>query len=152
MKISYSCMPNMKSVFKIITLIQYQTSLRGRSNNCRQKSECPLNKEYLSESLVYKVAVSQTPSQINKYYYGTCEKLSKNDTTIMLLHSGIKANRKIQNSLSIPGTKGKQHPAPNQLRYESSFKSWPLQCLHTEMRRTFDRENTDNKGRSFFST
>ena len=34
-------------------------------------------------------------------------KLSKNDTTIMLLYSGIKANRKIQNSLSIPGTKGK---------------------------------------------
>ena len=31
----------------------------------------------ISESLVYKAAVSQTSSQINKYYYGTCEKTFK---------------------------------------------------------------------------
>ena len=31
----------------------------------------------LIESLVYKAAVSQTPSQISKYYYGTCKETFK---------------------------------------------------------------------------
>ena len=43
----------------------------------REEEECPLNNECLSESFVYKAAVSQTPSQINKCYYETCEKTFK---------------------------------------------------------------------------
>ena len=42
-----------------------------------QKLERWLNNKCLSKSLVYKAAVLQTPSQINKYYYGTCEKTFK---------------------------------------------------------------------------
>ena len=64
---------------KIITLICFQntTPVAARSCSCRQKSECPSNNKCLSESLVYKAAVSQTPLQINKYYYRTCEKTFK---------------------------------------------------------------------------
>ena len=53
------------------------TPIAARSCSCRQKSECLLNNECLSESLVYKVSCSQTPSQINKCYYGTCEETFK---------------------------------------------------------------------------
>ena len=67
-------------------------------------SKCPINNEYLSRSLACKAAVSQTPSQTNKYYYGTCnKKFSKHSTAIILLHLGIKGNRKVRNSLIIFG-------------------------------------------------
>ena len=69
-------MPNMKSVIQnhSVNLLSKQTAIVALSCSCRQKLECPLNNECLSESLVCKAAVSQTPLQINKYYYGTCEK------------------------------------------------------------------------------
>ena len=41
------------------------------------KSECLLNNNQLWEKLVCKAAFSQTPSEINKYYCGTCEKTFK---------------------------------------------------------------------------
>ena len=75
-KISYSCMPNMESVIQNHNsnlLSKHTTPVSARSFSCRQKSECPFNNKCLSESLVYKVAASQAPSQINKYYYETCE-------------------------------------------------------------------------------
>ena len=79
-KTSYSCMSNMKSVIQnhnANLLLKHTTPVVACSCSCRQKSECSLNKKSLSESLVYKATVSQTPSQINKYYYGTCEKTFK---------------------------------------------------------------------------
>ena len=91
-------MPNLKSVIQnrnVSLLSKHTTPVAVRSCSCSQKSECLLNNKCLSEGLVYKSAVSQTPSKINKYCYGTCEKkLSKNGTTITLLHLGIKANKK----------------------------------------------------------
>ena len=72
-------MPNMKSVIQNNTnlLSKHTTLVAAHSCSCCQKSVCPLNNECSSESLVFKAAVSQTPSQINKYYYGTCEKTFK---------------------------------------------------------------------------
>ena len=65
-------MPNMKSVIQndnANLLSKQTTSAAARSCSCHQKSECRLNNECLSESLVSKAAASQTPSQINKYDY-----------------------------------------------------------------------------------
>ena len=79
-KISYICLPNMKCViqnYNANLLWKDTTPVAGPICSCRQKSEWQLNNKCLSESLVYKAAVSQTPSQINKYYYGTCEKTFK---------------------------------------------------------------------------
>ena len=42
-------------------LSKHTTPVAARSCRCRQKSECSLNNKCLSESLVYKAAVSQTP-------------------------------------------------------------------------------------------
>ena len=58
-------MPNMESVIQNhnANLLSKQTTpVVARSCSCRQKSECPLNNECLSESLVYKAVVSQTLS------------------------------------------------------------------------------------------
>ena len=63
-------MPNMKNVIQnhnVNLLSKQATPVVSRSCSCRQKSECPLNNECLSEILVHKAAVSQTLSQINKY-------------------------------------------------------------------------------------
>ena len=80
-KISYNCMPNMKSVIQNhnvnILLSKQTTPVAAGSCSCSQKLECSLNNECLFESLVYKATVSQTPSQINKYCYGTCGKTFK---------------------------------------------------------------------------
>ena len=73
-------MSNRKSVIQnhnANLLSNHITTVVARSCSCREKLECPLNNECLSESLVDKAAVSQTPSEINKYYYGTCEKTFK---------------------------------------------------------------------------
>ena len=76
-------MPNMKSLIQNhnVNLLSRQTTpVAACSCSCRQKSEYSLNNECLPESLVCKAAVSQTPLQINKYYYGTCEKTFKVDS------------------------------------------------------------------------
>ena len=84
-------MPNMKSVIQNNTnlLSKHTTLVAAHSCSCFQKSVCPLNNECLSESLVFKAAVSQTPSQINNTIMELVKKLSKNVTTILLLHLGI---------------------------------------------------------------
>ena len=76
-------MPNMKSVIQNLNpnLLSKLTTPVAAHCNCQQKSECPLNNKCLSESIVYKAAVSQTSSQINKYHYGTCEKTFKERCT-----------------------------------------------------------------------
>ena len=58
-------------------LSKHTTPVVAHSCSCHQKSEFPLNNKCLSESPVYQAAVSQTLSQINKYYNGTCEKIFK---------------------------------------------------------------------------
>ena len=70
-------MPNMKSVIQNNTnlLSKHTTDVAARS--CSSKSECQLNNTCLSESLIYQTTVSQTLSQTNKYYYGTCKKAFK---------------------------------------------------------------------------
>ena len=57
-------MPNMKSVIqnlKVNLLSKQYTPVAASWCSCLQKSECPFNKECLSENLVCKAAVSQTP-------------------------------------------------------------------------------------------
>ena len=97
-------MPNMTSVIQnhnANLLSKHTTAVAARSCRCHQKSECLLNNKCLSESLVYKAAVSQARSQINTIME-LVNKLSKNGT-IILLRLGIKTNGKVRNSLSTFG-------------------------------------------------
>ena len=105
-KISCSCMLNMESVAQnqnANLLSNHTTPVRERSCSSRQKSECPLNNECLSESLVYIAVVSQTLSQINKYYYETCEKTFKERYNNHTATFRNKSKQKLRNSLKMSG-------------------------------------------------
>ena len=60
MKISYSCMPNMKSRTNIHnkTVTKTQPSARARTGNCINKFKCPLNNKCLSNNVLYKANVT----------------------------------------------------------------------------------------------
>ena len=73
-------MPNMKSVTQNSNpnlLAKHSTPVVAHSFSCRKKSECLLDNECLSETLILKAGALQTPSQISKYHYGTCAKTFK---------------------------------------------------------------------------
>ena len=75
-KLSCSCMSNMKN------FIQKHNSMimedpkpnNNKTCRCRQKSDCPLNQNRISECLVYNAVVNTSTT---KNYYGTCEKSFK---------------------------------------------------------------------------
>ena len=99
-------MSNMKSVTQnqnANLLLKHTILVAASLCSCRQKSESSLNNKYLSESLAYKAAVSESPSQINKYYYGTCEKNFNEWYNNNTASFRKKTNRKVRNSLNIFG-------------------------------------------------
>ena len=75
-KLSYSCMPNMNNVIRKHNskIMKNPAPSTTKTCNCRQKTDCPMDGNCLSECLIYKASVSATT---NKYYYGTCENTLK---------------------------------------------------------------------------
>ena len=76
-KVSYSCMPNVKSFInghnkKITSPPQAENHMRGC--NCRNKDLCPLSKNCAAASLVYEATVSaDLPNYAPTKYIGLCE-------------------------------------------------------------------------------
>ena len=58
-KVSYSCMGNMKSLINRhnAKILQAEAPTEAKGCNCRKNSTCPLNRACLTESLVYKETV-----------------------------------------------------------------------------------------------
>ena len=75
-KLSYSCMPSMKNVIQKHNskIMEDPKPTNNKACSCRQKSDCPLNENCLSECLVYNAVVNTSTTKI---YYGTCEKSFK---------------------------------------------------------------------------
>lgn len=72
-KVSYSCMENMKSVVnKHNTRILNKNKENNKDNhcNCRSKETCPLPGNCMTPNVIYKAEVSQPESQENKLYIG----------------------------------------------------------------------------------
>ena len=75
-KLSYSCMPNMSSIIKrhnneILKPTTMDTTTRQDNCNCRDKGACPLEKNCLIKSVVYKATVATANGE--KEYTGlTC--------------------------------------------------------------------------------
>ena len=73
MKISYSCMPNVKNVIS-----RHNRKILGRSEatkpatscNCRNQDECPLDNKCQAESIVYKAVVTSLDDGLKKEYIG----------------------------------------------------------------------------------
>ena len=53
---------------------EYPRSTNNKICDCRQKSDCLLNQNYLSECLVYNAVMNKSTT---KNCYGTCEKSFK---------------------------------------------------------------------------
>lgn len=75
LKVSYSCMPNMKSVINSHNKNIINSSNEPSSKcNCVDKSKCPLNNECLTKNIVYKATVTTDLANYNeKSYIGICE-------------------------------------------------------------------------------
>ena len=76
MKISYSCMPNMKSRINTHnkTVKKAQPSAQARTCNCINKSKCPFNNKCLINNVLYKANITSTTENYrNKIYYGISE-------------------------------------------------------------------------------
>ena len=80
-KLSYSCMPNMKTIInnhnkRIMNSEEIKTNENNKTNNekkcnCRNKLNCPLKEECLTEAIVYKATVKT--NQNSAVYLGSCE-------------------------------------------------------------------------------
>ena len=77
-KISYSCMPNMKTIINQHNhkVINKDTNNHDEINcNCRNKHECPIKDKCQSETLVYKATVNSQRGNVS--YIGSCESTFK---------------------------------------------------------------------------
>ena len=75
MKLSYSCMPNMKSIIdaknKKLTMPK-TTNNNEKTCNCRQKDSCPLAGKCRSSNLIYQASVKNKTNQSTETYIGLC--------------------------------------------------------------------------------
>ena len=72
-KLSFSCMPNMKNIINK-RIINPPIDNIARTCNCIRKHQFPLNEKCLTNNVLYKASI--TPNEENpktKIYYGVCE-------------------------------------------------------------------------------
>jgi hypothetical protein len=77
LKLSYSCMPNMKTIIsghnkKLLRNDSTNLKINGQCN-CRNPEECPLDKKCLAQAIVYKASVTTSIHKTPKVYFGATE-------------------------------------------------------------------------------
>ena len=75
-KVSYSCMRNVKSIITSHNhkIFQSQRSISTKTCNCITKTACPLNNQCLLRNTVYQATVSsENPELKEKVYFGISE-------------------------------------------------------------------------------
>ena len=80
LKVSYSCMENMKNVVNkhnTRILNRNKENINDNRCNCRSKETCPLFGNCMTPNVIYKSEVSQPESQDNKFYIGMTVHLFK---------------------------------------------------------------------------
>ena len=71
LKVSYSCMPNIKKIIQGHNLkLLNRKEPPSKTCNCRRKEECPMEGNCLASCLVYKAEVKTSDDK--KVYYGSC--------------------------------------------------------------------------------
>ena len=78
LKVSYSCMPNIKSAIdahnnKLIKGSANNIATTNRTCNCRNKPECPLDGNCLARCIVYQATVTRLDNSTDETYVGLCE-------------------------------------------------------------------------------
>ncbi len=70
LKVSYSCMPNVRNIIKAHNAKVLSPEVeKANECNCRRKNECPLDGKCLTQCVVYKADVSTCDGK--KVYYGS---------------------------------------------------------------------------------
>ena len=88
-KVSYSCLPNVKQTIsnnnhRLLQLHKMKESTQdSKLCNCRQKNSCPLDGKCLTKCVVHKATVTETTSNNQETYIGLTENEFK---TIFNLH------------------------------------------------------------------
>ena len=79
LKISYSCMPNMKSILNAHNrkLVDTTQPAVGAACNCRKNSICPLDGNCLIKNVIYKATVSTATEKSDKVYIGSTRRSFK---------------------------------------------------------------------------
>ena len=78
-KVSYSCLPNVKQTIsnnkhRLLQLHRMKESTQGsKLCNCRQKNSCPLDGKCLTKCVVFKATVTETTSNNQETYIGLTE-------------------------------------------------------------------------------
>ena len=83
-KISYSCMPNMKQVISSHNKATLQkdnhtetTTTTQKTCNCRQRTTCPLDGQCLTSGLIYQATVTQQDNDKDETYIGLTDNTFK---------------------------------------------------------------------------
>ena len=78
-KVSYSCLPNVKQTIsnnnhRLLQLHRMKESTQdSKLCNCQQKNSCPLDGKWLTKCVVYKATVTETTSNNQETYIGLTE-------------------------------------------------------------------------------
>ena len=79
-KVSYSCMPNIKSIINAHNkkILSPNRQLEERTCNCTRKETCPMNQNCLISNIVYEATLtSNLPEYGERKYIGLCESTFK---------------------------------------------------------------------------
>ena len=75
-KVSYSCMPNMKNIINTHNkkIFNPPKDNIARTCNCIRKQQCPLNEKCLTNNVLYQTSITTNEENPKtKFYYGVCE-------------------------------------------------------------------------------
>ena len=103
LKLSYSCMPNIKSVIachnkSVLNKLTEQQTPAVNECNCRQKTTCPLNGKCQTEGIVYQATVTREDNKQQETYVGLSEGTFK---TRYLNHTSSFRNKKHTNATEL---------------------------------------------------
>ena len=104
-KISYSCMPNAKTIIqshnkRVLDKGNPNVSTIEKTCNCQKRNECPLDGACLTKNLIYEAKVTSESSE--KFTSGRLDALLRADTAPTSTPLSLKVNAK-PNSLNIFG-------------------------------------------------
>ena len=111
LKLSYFCMPNLKSLLSNHNpnILKDQPQSTAKNCNCLKKEDCSMNGLYLTESLLYYATITTGKENYTKLYKRICETTFKkrygnhkksfnvptykNDTKLSTQYSGLKTKQ-----------------------------------------------------------
>ena len=107
-KISYSCMPNLKQ--KIDghnkSTLRKTNAVPPKACNCRQPAHCPLDGNCLKSAVIYQATVATEDNRPAETYVGLTENsfILRPDTRTISLLSETQTRDSVRNSVSTSGT------------------------------------------------